>query len=740
VNRLAILIIVVAISLLFVSCTDPIAPITPIVDSKPDAPTGVSAISGNAQATVSWASVTGATSYNLYWSTTSGVTPLSGTKNTGVASPYTQKALTNGTTYFYVVTAVNGSGESPASSQASAIPFVPATNLLINEIGNAHYTGDSCAVELYNPTSASVNLANYHLKTGSRTNDETTTATFPDAGVRTFTLPTLTIASHGYAVIRARVTADQESGGMTVYLDDGALTNPHYPWISDSTGFVELQNSAGSTVDFVRYGSSVDSPSSSSFAFTGTAPAFTGASATVGASLARNFSWTTTQSAADWSGYAWNSLGGGNDVTTDNASDGDGVPDSAKTVNATLAGLPLYAWGARSGQKDIFIHISYMVNSSLAATDPGLIPRKEALDKVVAAFLTQGYHLHFDVGTLFSLTPGDTANYNLDGTDHRVPYVVGAHLGKLSGYANAIQYKSAYMSAAKRPVFYYMLFAYNQTSPATVGGSGGIAYLWGSTSIITLGTWGLTTAATSSYTAAQNTAMLVNWQAATVMHEFGHNLGLRHGGDENTNYKPNYFSIMNYLYQLGGLPTTSTGVPGRYYSQYWDANGAVGYSGATSLSLNTVWQSASLWSNWGGDSPLDANFKIDYSHGLGAQLVESTTNDNAGILQPSLTAAIAFAASGSGYLANHSLDILQLMGSTGTVIGILHDYNDWGGISSVFQRSYLGYNLGTLAPTARSRSSVVSATVDPRSILNNSNPETSGPCPTLLVNVHGPNP
>ncbi|QQO56208.1 MAG: hypothetical protein N838_25455 [Thiohalocapsa sp. PB-PSB1] len=37
------------------------------------------------------------------------------------------------------------------------------------------------------------------------------------------------------------------------------------------------------------------------------------------------------------------------------------------------------------------------------------------------------------------------------------------------------------------------------------------------------------------------------------MHEFGHNLGLRHGGNENTNRKPNYISIMSYNYQLGGL-------------------------------------------------------------------------------------------------------------------------------------------------------------------------------------------
>lgn len=40
----------------------------------------------------------------------------------------------------------------------------------------------------------------------------------------------------------------------------------------------------------------------------------------------------------------------------------------------------------------------------------------------------------------------------------------------------------------------------------------------------------------------------------TIMHELGHNLGLRHGGCDDTNYKPNYFSVMNYMHS-GLLPS-----------------------------------------------------------------------------------------------------------------------------------------------------------------------------------------
>lgn len=39
-------------------------------------------------------------------------------------------------------------------------------------------------------------------------------------------------------------------------------------------------------------------------------------------------------------------------------------------------------------------------------------------------------------------------------------------------------------------------------------------------------------------------------QEATFMHELGHNLNLKHGGDEDKNRKPNYLSIMSYTFQF----------------------------------------------------------------------------------------------------------------------------------------------------------------------------------------------
>ena len=49
------------------------------------------------------------------------------------------------------------------------------------------------------------------------------------------------------------------------------------------------------------------------------------------------------------------------------------------------------------------------------------------------------------------------------------------------------------------------------------------------------------------------------------MHELGHTFGLGHGGDAMPNCKPNYLSVMNYMFQLGGL-IDAEGVPHLGYS------------------------------------------------------------------------------------------------------------------------------------------------------------------------------
>jgi endonuclease I/fibronectin type 3 domain-containing protein len=90
----------------------------------PSVPSGLAATAGNAQVALTWSAVAGATGYNVKRSTTSGG-PYS-TLASGVASAsYTDTTAVNGTTYHYVVSAVNACGESGNSSQVSATPSAP---------------------------------------------------------------------------------------------------------------------------------------------------------------------------------------------------------------------------------------------------------------------------------------------------------------------------------------------------------------------------------------------------------------------------------------------------------------------------------------------------------------------------------------------------------------------------------------------------------------------------------------
>ena len=89
----------------------------------PAAPTNLTAAAGNTQVALSWSAATGATSYNIYRSTTSGTEVKIATNPVTITTAsYTDTGLTNGTRYYYKVTAVNSAGESGLSSEVSATP------------------------------------------------------------------------------------------------------------------------------------------------------------------------------------------------------------------------------------------------------------------------------------------------------------------------------------------------------------------------------------------------------------------------------------------------------------------------------------------------------------------------------------------------------------------------------------------------------------------------------------------
>ena len=94
----------------------------------PAAPAMLLASPGDGAVPLRWQASFGATSYTVNRSTVSG--GPSETIASGVTgSSYTDKSVTNGTTYYYTVTATNSAGTSGSSPADSATPFHPMVNV-----------------------------------------------------------------------------------------------------------------------------------------------------------------------------------------------------------------------------------------------------------------------------------------------------------------------------------------------------------------------------------------------------------------------------------------------------------------------------------------------------------------------------------------------------------------------------------------------------------------------------------
>ncbi|MBU6189126.1 MAG: fibronectin type III domain-containing protein [Betaproteobacteria bacterium] len=91
----------------------------------PGAPTSVTALPGDSINTVSWQAVPHAEQYRIYWSTQPNVNKSNGSRVDAATNPLVHTGLQNGSTYYYVVTAVGAGGEGPVSQQVSASPRVP---------------------------------------------------------------------------------------------------------------------------------------------------------------------------------------------------------------------------------------------------------------------------------------------------------------------------------------------------------------------------------------------------------------------------------------------------------------------------------------------------------------------------------------------------------------------------------------------------------------------------------------
>jgi Tol biopolymer transport system component len=244
-------------------------------------------------------------------------------------------------------------------------------------------------------------------------------------------------------------------------------------------------------------------------------------------------------------------------------SDGDALLDDWEqngidTDGNGSADLDLPGMGAEVFHKDIFLELDVMSGHGLS---------QAAIDDVIAAFdnapvanpdLANGINLHVDNGSTSVMNAaGDQwgAQSDQDSLTHQD--VLGSFSApNVYDWSAFDTIKAANFSSDREPAFHYVVVGHRHgnASNSSSGISRGIN---ASDLLVTLGA--LSEPGEGSGTPAQ--------QAGTLMHELGHNLGLRHGGNDGRNYKPNYLSIMNYSFQFAWL-TKANGTSVLDYSRF----------------------------------------------------------------------------------------------------------------------------------------------------------------------------
>jgi len=331
--------------------------------------------------------------------------------------------------------------------------------------------------------------------------------------------------------------------------------------------------------------------------------------------------------------------------------DGDGLCDDWERNGLTVVvnGVPVFidlpAMGADPNHKDIFIQADYMTNQA-TCIPPGCLfghthqPTLAAVARVTQAFAnapvnnpdgTTGVRLHVDCGPNCIMNPLTSQTWGAMSQAHALTHqdTLGTTPFNYDWTAfDAI--KRVNFSFARQQVFHYVVFAHNLGGlDGTSGISRGIT---ASDFIVSLGSW-----ANQIGTSMQ--------QAGTLMHELGHNLALLHGGSDSVNYKPNFLSVMNYFFQMGGV--VINGAQGTLdYSRFLlpslnenNLNEAVGLSGGAPLAtygtmyycqgaaLSTFVVTANTPIDWNCNGVNnEANVATDINHDNGRSVL-TTFND-----------------------------------------------------------------------------------------------------------------
>jgi fibronectin type 3 domain-containing protein len=225
---------------------------TPVPPPPPAAPTGLTAIAGNQQVSLSWTASSGATSYHVKRST------ASGGPYTQVGAPtttsFTDTGLANGTIYYYVVSALNASGESANSSQASATPTLPPPPSAPTGVGAA--AGNQ---QVSVSWTASSGATSYHVKRSTTSGGPytqvgaPTTISFTDTGLTNgtayyYVVSALNAGGESANSSEVNATPTTAPADITVTIDP-SQTKPISPWIYGINSYSGIPNAPHATFD-----------------------------------------------------------------------------------------------------------------------------------------------------------------------------------------------------------------------------------------------------------------------------------------------------------------------------------------------------------------------------------------------------------------------------------------------------------------------------------------------------------
>ena len=234
--------------------------------------------------------------------------------------------------------------------------------------------------------------------------------------------------------------------------------------------------------------------------------------------------------------------------------DEDGLYDEWEIGGLRSGGqvLDLHAMGADPDHKDLFVQMDATPYTAYEPDVLDQIAMDLAREPVSNPDGTLGIRIHIDAGpdsvmdrhggrrTWGSLSRADDA---ADLPDHFSSFSAGPCAGDLDEHPFT-ELRNRRLERIRAKAFRYVAVV-KYLGPTTNCYSGMNWQLWSPGFVIA--NWG----PFGAFTKPQ--------ERGTFLHELGHSLGLRHGGGDDGNFKPNYQSVMNYAYQFTGVLRTGAG-------------------------------------------------------------------------------------------------------------------------------------------------------------------------------------